>query len=180
MSKLNFLLDQDGVLTDFLSGAIKALNRDFNKNITLEQYAREFGQWGTYDYYGITMYEFWKSIDNTPNFWLNLKPTPWCFKLYEYLFSLGEVTILTAPNTDPNCVVQKLQWLKLHLDLDSSSVMLGSRKYLMAGNGILIDDYSKNTDAFTAAGGKSILIPSSWNTNNLTFDDILKVIQEQL
>lgn len=170
------LLDMDGVLVDFLSDTIRLLNKAYNKNVTLEQYASEFGQWGTYDYYGISVAEFWKPINEDPTFWLDLKPMPWFKKLYLALSVLGEVTIVTAPSNDPECAKQKLIWLDKHLGINPSSVFLGHRKYLMAGNGILIDDYHKNVDAFKAAGGDAILIPSTWNTNNLTFEQIWNVI----
>lgn len=174
--RTQILLDMDGVLVDFLSGAIEVLNRDFSKTITVEQYAEKFGQWGTYDYYGITVAEFWNSIHKTPDFWYNLKPMPWCNKLYSTLSEMGEVTIVTTPSEDPSCSMQKLQWLDEHLDIRPNEVLLGARKHLLAGNGILIDDYFKNCDAFRSAGGQAILIPSNWNTNGLTFERIKNTI----
>lgn len=176
MKKQQILLDMDGVLVDFLSGALKALNRDFGRDITIEEYAEKFGQWGTYDYYGITIKEFWNSIHTTPDFWMNLEPLPWYKELYALLSEMGEVTILTTPSLDPACAMQKLQWLRYYLDIDSDAVFMGSRKYLMAGNGILIDDYFKNVDAFRSAGGEAILVPSNWNTNGLTFERIKNTI----
>jgi 5'(3')-deoxyribonucleotidase len=176
MRKTQILLDMDGVLVDFLSGALKSLNRDFNKTVTIEQYAKEFAQWGIYDYYGITIKEFWQSIENTPNFWINLDPMPWCGQLYSMLSEIGDVTIVTSPSEDTDCVRQKLVWLRHHLGVKPDSVFLGSRKYLMAGNGILIDDYFKNCDSFRNAGGQAVLVPSNWNTNNLTWDKIWNTI----
>jgi 5'(3')-deoxyribonucleotidase len=170
------LLDMDGVLVDFLSGALEALNRDFNKKITIEQYADKFAQWATYDYYGITQEEFWDSIHRTPNFWYNLKPMPWYDELYSMLSEIGDVTILTTPSLDPSCASQKLLWLDNYMNIKSDAVFLGSRKYLMAGNGILIDDYQKNVEKFKSAGGDAILIPSNWNTNGLTFERIKNTI----
>lgn len=46
----------------------------------------------------------------------------------------------------------------------------------MAGNGILIDDYHKNVEAFKDAGGEAILIPSNWNAVGVTFDMIKNTI----
>lgn len=62
------------------------------------------------------------------------------------------------------------------MNIGSDKVFLGSRKYLMAGNGILIDDYYKNVENFKSAGGEAILIPSTWNTNGLTFERIKNTI----
>ena len=180
MKKQQILLDMDGVLVDFLSGAIECLNRDYNRNITIEQYAAEFSQWGTYDYYGISVKEFWDSIDSTPDFWYNLKPMPWCGQLYDELNKGGEITVITSPSLDPSCAMQKLQWLDRYLNIKSDAVFIGSRKYLMAGNGILIDDYNKNVEKFKEAGGEAILVPSNWNTNNLTFEIILNAILNRI
>lgn len=180
IKKLNILCDLDGVLVDFLSGAICELNKAYNRNVTLERYSKEFGQWGTYDYYGITVGEFWQPINDCPNFWLNLEPFPWTTKLFTALSALGEVTIVTAPSNDPECSKQKLMWLDKHLGVKSSAVFLGHRKYLMAGNGILIDDYHKNVDAFKEAGGQAILIPSTWNKFDVTFEEIWEIISKQI
>jgi 5'(3')-deoxyribonucleotidase len=174
--KQQILLDMDGVLVDFLSGALECLNRDFNRNVTIEEYADKFGLWGTYDYYGITTKEFWDSIHSTPDFWYNLKPMPWYKELYNFLSELGDVTIITTPSLDPSCAMQKLQWLDNYMGIKSDAVLLGSRKYLLAGNGILIDDYQVNVEKFKSAGGEAILIPSNWNTNGLTFERIKNTI----
>jgi len=176
MEKTRILLDMDGVLVDFLSGALIALNRDFNRNVTIEEYAAKFGLWETYDYYNISTREFWESIHSTPDFWYNLKPMPWYKELYEELSKLGEVTIVTTPSADPTCAMQKLQWLDNYMNIKSDAVFLGSRKYLFAGNGILIDDYYNNVNKFRAAGGEAVLIPANWNTNGLTYKRVINTI----
>ena len=180
MKRKQILLDQDGVLADFLSGAIKVLNRAYGRDITLEQYSKEFGKWGTYDYYGITVEQFWKPIDDEHNFWMDLPPMPWATKLYTALAAVGDVTIVTMPGADPDCGRQKLQWLDYHLGIKHTEVFLGARKYLMAGNGILIDDYYKNVDAFKENGGQAILIPSTWNKFDTSFEEIWDIISKQL
>ena len=180
VKKINILLDMDGVLSDFVSSALIALNKEFNKELTLDDYA-EFGQWGMWIPYNTTPTEFWRVINSTPDLFLNLKPIPWYKELYDYLSTFGEVTILTAPSlTDPTCIEQKLKWLKKYLNLDSNSVMAGNRKHLLAGNGILVDDYSKNVEDFIAAGGEAILIPSTWNTPGLTFEQVKAVLDNVL
>jgi 5'(3')-deoxyribonucleotidase len=179
VEKKKILLDMDGVLSDFLSGAIKVLNKKFNKTITLEQYVKEFGCWETYDYFGITPKEFWDAIGEEEHFWLNLKPIPWAKDLYKALDQIGEVTIVTSPSLDPQCIVEKYQWLSKYLGVGTDKVFMGTRKYLLAGNGILIDDYFKNVESFKEAGGKAILVPSVWNTSNLTFELVVDTINTQ-
>lgn len=167
----------DGVLVDFLSGALDAVNKEFNRDVTLEQYALEFGKWETYDYFGISKEEFWNAIELVPNFWINLKPFPWYKELYDRLSVIGEVTIVTSPSTDPECAKEKLIWLRKYLGISSDKVFIGGRKYLFTGNGILIDDYHANINSFTRLGGEAILVPSVWNTPGLTFDMVWNQIE---
>jgi len=117
----------------------------------------------------------WEAIEETPDFWLDLDRLPWAVELFDYVNTLGDVTIVTSPSLDPDCARQKLEWIKF-FDVKSNNVFIGSKKYLMAGNGILIDDWSVNCDKFTDNGGHAINIPSNWNTNNLEWCDIKKVI----
>ena len=49
-------------------------------------------------------------------------------------------------------------------------------KYLMAGNGILIDDWMENVVKFRSVGGEAILLPSNWNALDLNFADIKTII----
>lgn len=176
MKRQQILLDMDGVLVDFLSGAINVLNKEFNKAYTLEEYVNKFGLWETYDFYGISKKQFWDAIGSEDNFWLNLKPIPWYKELYSMLSEIGDVTILTTPSLDPSCAMQKLQWLDKYMNIKSDSVLMGSRKYLLAKNGILIDDYYKNVNDFRSFGGEAILVPSVWNTNGLTFERVKNTI----
>ena len=176
MKKQQILLDMDGVLSDFFSGALSVLNGDYNRKVTPKEYATKFGKWEIYDYYGISVEEFWNSINDTYGFWLNLQPLPWAEKLYKDLSDIGDVTIVTSPTEDPYCAKEKLQWLNAQLRVEAKNVFIGSRKYLMAGNGILIDDYKKNVDDFKACGGEAILVPSNWNTVELGYEQVLNAI----
>jgi 5'(3')-deoxyribonucleotidase len=175
----NILLDMDEVLVDFFSGALDALNNRFAKHVTTEDFVKDNGGWDMAKYYGISNAQFWVTIENTPNFWLNLKPQPWYKELYDRLSKDHRVTVLTSPSQDPDCAKQKLQWLKNYLSINSDQVMIGSRKELLAGNGILIDDYPVNVNKFTDAGGMAILVPATWNTPNLTFDKVWSAIAIQ-
>jgi len=178
-SKYHFLLDMDGVLSDFISGAITLLNRELNRNITLEEYIKT-GGWDIAKVYGISTSQFWSHIDNEKNFWLNLEPFPWIKELLEFLRELGEVTIVTSPSQDYSCASQKLEWLDRYLKIKSYDVFLGSKKHLMSGNGILIDDYSKNTEKFKLHGGQAILVPSNWNDPDLSFEKVKQTILNNL
>jgi 5'(3')-deoxyribonucleotidase len=170
------LLDMDGVLADFTKAALRAMNKIYGKTTTIQQYAVEFGKWGINDFYGVPMSKMWEAVDNTPGFWLDIEPIEWYQKLYDALSEIGQVTILTQPGEDPECSKQKLQWLDLYMGIKSDAVFMGARKYLMAGNGILIDDYVENINKFRTAGGTAVLIPSTWNDPDITFDKVWKAI----
>jgi 5'(3')-deoxyribonucleotidase len=180
MKRQQILLDMDGVLSDFASGTLSVLNREYHRDVPIEEYATKFGKYEMSEYYGISISDFWKAIENTYHFWLGLNPLPWAVQLYEELSKIGEVTIITSPSEDPNCAKEKLQWLKLHLGIKPKSAFIGSRKHLMAGNGILIDDSIMNVQAFRENGGEAILVPSNWNTVDLTYEKVLNVILDRL
>ena len=176
----NFLLDMDGVLSDFTSGTLHLLNKELKRDISTEEYVDKHYGWSIQEAYNITDSEFWSFIEQEPLFWLDLRPFPWAKELVDFLRLMGDVTIVTSPSLDPDCVKQKLQWLRRHLNIESNDVFLGSKKYLMAGNGILIDDFPKNVEKFQYHGGKAILVPSNWNTNNLTFEEVKQTILNNL
>ena len=176
--KRHLLLDMDGVIVDFLAGAMEMLNVAYDKKYKPSEYVDLHGKFGINELYGVSEKEFWEVLAYDDRFWEHLKPTSYGLKLYFWLARIAPITILTAPNLDPDCPRQKLVWLKKHLCLDINFVMMGSRKYLLAGNGILIDDNSKNCDDFIAAGGEAILVPSEWNTKGVNFKMVVGVIQQ--
>lgn len=167
----------DGVLSDFTSGALDALNKKYNKRHTIVSYAADYGKWDIASLYGITDKELWSVIKQTEGFWMSLKPLPWFRELYAALAERGEVTILTTPSWDPDCAKQKLQWLKMYLGVNSEAVMMGARKELLAGNGLLIDDSEANFKRFIIAGGDAVLVPSNWNTIEISFLDVWNEIE---
>lgn len=170
----------DGVIADFTSSAITALNKEYNRSITLEEYA-DFGGWNMWEPYNCTEDDFWRVINSHENLYAEIKAYPWVKELYSKLYELGEITIVTAPSFHGfNCASQKLYWLKEHLGIDAGQVFIGYRKRLLAGNGILIDDNANNVNDFIANGGQAILVPATWNTNGLTFEMVWDVIQKGL
>lgn len=177
---MEILLDMDGVLSDFLSSALRIHNEKYRKEKSVEDYVREYGRSGINEYYGISIEEFWKTIEGDPIFWKNLDPFPWAVELYERLLAWGNVTIVTSPSNDFECAKQKQIWAYSLFGIKPSEMFVGSRKRLLAGNGILIDDYEKNVVSFRKNGGNAILVPSNWNTPSLTFDKVWTVIEEEL
>jgi 5'(3')-deoxyribonucleotidase len=180
------LLDQDGVLADFCSKALERLNMVYGKKYTISDLV-EFGQFDMEKLYKISVTDFWKALEDAnrfhdfkkDEFWCFIRPFPWARQLITELRKIAPVIICSAPNKNPQCVAQKLEWLKQYLNIESPDVAFVKKKYLLAKRGnVLIDDYKVNTDKFFAHGGSSILIPSNWNTEDLSFDKVWKVIED--
>ncbi|MBV6513810.1 MAG: hypothetical protein FMNOHCHN_03366 [Ignavibacteriaceae bacterium] len=175
----NILLDMDGVLADFFSDSLLRLNKKFRSKespITIEEYL-ESPSFDMAQKFGISAGEFWTTIESDQYFWRNMTPFSWAKQLYEFLQRFAPVTICSSPSLNPRCIPDKLEWISKHLNIKSDQCMFGGRKHLMAKpNALLIDDYPKNVDKFIEAGGNAVLVPSSWNTKNLTFNDVLEKI----
>ena len=152
--KARIYCDMDGVLCDFAKGVEKVIG----KSIT---------QWS----YG-SKSEKWDKIKATPKFWHTL---PWengGKELWSFI-KKHQPHILSAyveESFDPNCIPGKSHWARTKLGVAPGRTNLVKRvqkqNYAkVAGQpAILIDDYKKNTDQFTAKGGIGIHHTSTSNT----------------
>ena len=170
----------DGVLCDFFGGALDICNKLTGENYTKEEYVDQYGKWGINDFYNIPIDEMWKAIENDKTFWHCLDPISYAQELYSLLSDYGNITIVTSPSMCRESATHKLAWLALYFSISPKDVFIGSKKHLMAGNGILIDDWKENCDSFNKNGGFSILVPSEWNTKNLTLDMVWEPISKSL
>jgi 5'(3')-deoxyribonucleotidase len=160
MNKPIIYLDLDGVLVDFVSGALKTLGVT-NYKIPPNGYKIE-----SWKGVGVSTKEFWKAIDATnEHFWADLEKYPWSDKLVRLCESYGSVFILTSPSRNPYCLAGKMMWLKKHYPRLTRSVIMTPHKYLCAApNRILIDDNDDKINKFIEYGGTGILFPQMWNT----------------
>ncbi len=130
--------DLDGVLADF--------NRAF-KEIT--------GR----DPDDVSKKTLWKTVLETPNYWLNLKLMPDAKKLIRFL-KKHPFTILTGiPQLGhTKAVTEKRQWVTKHLGADIPVICCYSadKKHLCKPNDILIDDFDRNIQEWETAGGITI------------------------
>lgn len=152
---MKYLLDCDGVLCDFVSGALAAHGRSHDGHDSVRS-------WNFFESWGISALEFYDKIAGY-DFWFNLKPYDWAALLVDEI-GFDNFVISTAPTMDPTCVEAKLDWLFHHFKIPMSNVMIGSRKELMAKSGlVLIDDSPKNVEKFREHGGNALLFPQPWN-----------------
>lgn len=178
----NILVDLDGVLADVFTAAHDLCEIEVGYSMSYDTYRETHGKYDIAHYFGLTQEALWKLIDDDTYFWEYLRPFDHTKGLWSELSSLGiPLTISTAPSRDPSCAEQKLKWVCRELGVFSDSVMIGSRKYLMAKPDVLlIDDYPKNVDTFIQNGGQAVCVPSNWNTKNLRLDTVLNPIKEYL
>jgi len=120
MKKKIVYVDMDGVLADFVGGAI------------------DLGLFGTEAYFDT-------AINGTEDFFLDLKPLPGAIEAYHTLTEKYDVYILsTAPWGIPNAWCDKLHWVNKHLpEVSKKRLILSHNKHLNAGD-YLIDDRLKN------------------------------------
>lgn len=176
----NILLDMDGVVADFTSEAIARCNLALRRDHTIHEYATTFGRFEIAKFYGISKGQFWSIVD-APGLFENLQPFPWALELFDWLNGIASVTFSTTPSLNPDSARQKAVWLQRHLALNNTNLMVGGRKHLMARpNTLLVDDYALNVLSFSAAGGAAVLVPSNWNTPDLTYEKVTSAIESAL
>lgn len=180
----NLYLDLDGVLASFFEASLHKLNKKYRKDnpITISEYV-DYGKFDMAALFGITNAEFWQCVEGGDQyFWDGLSMFPWSKDLYDFLNLFAPVTILSSPSDGSNCVWGKVQWLKKKIDsnISTGDCVFTKKKYLLANSeSLLIDDLQKNCDEFIAAGGKAVCVPSTWNTKDLSYNDILeRIIKE--
>lgn len=109
----------------------------------------------------------WERINSHPSFFLDLPPCPGALDFFREV-EHRQPTILTAcPKTNyAHVAVQKRAWVRQHLSRTCLvlPVLGGKHKplFMHQPGDVLIDDYSRNTAAWEAAGGIAIL-HRSWD-----------------
>lgn len=173
--------DCDGVLAKFTTSVIKQLNDETGMNVTIDDVV-DHSEWGLEKMWNMTQEEWWGKIEKNPNFWLELEPFPWAEMLYNKLLDhADEVIILTSPSKSENCIPHKIQWLEENIGVSRHNIIAAKKKYLFARNdALLIDDAPHNIDPFVENGGVGVLLPSDWNTRNLSFGVVWEKIEDTL
>lgn len=153
-------LDMDGVLVDFIGGALKAHG--------VKEFKHEPGEWAIHKTMGLTEARFWEKIDADPLFWEELEPTRECYEivaLAEEWVGPANVHLLTAPSRHPSCIPGKLAWVRLHLpDYHDRVIPTRHKRLLARTDRLLIDDSDANCTQFREKGGWAVLVPRVWNS----------------
>lgn len=175
------LMDVDGCLASFCDAVIKQLNSVTGYNVTIDDIIEQCN-WDLEKLWDMDQKTWWNAIDQNPYFWLEIEPFEWAREMYWRLHDYAdEVGVSTAPPMNEWAVAHKCSWIKNHIGVKQSDIMVGKKKYWMAGpDTLLIDDAPHNVEAFQKRGGKTILVPSDWNTKDLNFDMVWRVIEDGL
>lgn len=175
----HIFLDMDGVLTDFVSAALRVHGRPD----ALERWPA--GERDVPKMLNLSRTQFWNVIDaQGAGFWESLEPFPWFSELIALAREFAPVTILTAPSLAPHCLEGKVKWLHAHFPKDKGRLftdyLIGSHKHLLARPGrVLIDDAESQVEAFRASDGSAILFPQIWNAN-FAIEDRLAYVRDEL
>lgn len=169
--------DLDGVLVDFDRGFLELPEN--TEKLTPKEYERKNGK-----------NSIWPMIDKLgEDFWTNLQWTKDGRELWDYLKRFDPI-ILSAPSLHPGCLTGKTKWVKNNLGIDQDAVrdpkdfteetrfILANHKHdyvepaktLLNREPVLIDDFIKKLEKWSAAGGIGIL------HNDAT--DTIRVVEE--
>lgn len=161
---LQVLLDMDGVLVDFVSGALKL--HGVGGSIE-EVYANNLGSWSLPEILDIDSSDFFSPMEYA--FWANLDWMPdggSILKMVEDRFGQKNITLWTSPTHNKGCRAGKLSWVERHLPkYYRNNIIIHGKKWLAANpTNLLIDDADSNHTAFLQKQGKSVLVSRIWNS----------------
>lgn len=155
----SIFLDLDGVLSDWVSSALRVFNlthddvspddlRELHRVVTNGD---EDAMWAEIDKHG-------------EEFWSGLSLYDWSLELWETCRSVAPTCILTKPSRSPYSASGKVRWITQHFK--TRSFLIGPPKHFCARPGaLLVDDYEKNCLRFKDAGGEAIVFPQPYNMN---------------
>lgn len=158
------LLDLDGVIVDFVSGACNLHKRENPYN--------NKENWGKYyleELFQIQLDDFWKGMEY--DFWLSLDfmhDAKEILEVIETYIPRKNICLLSSPSKNRTAIAGKIAWIEHHLPAYRRRFLIGPQKEFCANpRHILIDDFDKNVTKFAEAGGQSLLIPRPWNSRYL-------------
>jgi hypothetical protein len=168
---MRILLDLDGVIVDFITGAFEAHGIT---NVKQE----DIVHWDLEALIGIETGDFWAKFDE--DFWAGLKMYDWVEELL-YLLEKWDVCLLTSPGWTG--AGGKQRWIRENLPwfFKNNRYLIGPGKEFCASKDtVLIDDYDANCKKFRNAGGHSIVFPQPWNTAANLIYQRLEYVTEKL
>jgi 5'(3')-deoxyribonucleotidase len=174
--KTKVFIDMDGVLVDFISGALEVFSVPYNSKTdfmlsidTWEDLPRALGVSDQvfYSVMGKLSYEFWLTL-------APLRDTDKlnCGNIVRRLTNSNKVeTYILTTAVSANSAKGKIMWVEAHLPHLADKVITAKTKAAVSGQGkVLIDDRPRNIEEWEAAGGRGILYPQDYNTDHTSLD----------
>ena len=172
-------LDMDGVVVDFMRGLAGAFAMP-------DPYDRpeSFGKYNPLPLMGIPDNLGWAPCQHA-NFWEFLHWMPdgrEILALCEGFADPGEVYLCTRPcRGGDGAWAGKVRWVNKHLPRYSPRLIrMMPCKSLLAGSGVLVDDFDAAIDNFTACGGQAVLVPRPWNRGHALRDQAAERVKIEL
>lgn len=173
-------LDLDGVLVDFIGGALAALG-------VPDAARHELTHWNSMDEQaerhglcppGQGNAHVWSTIDDLgADFWAGLDTLPYGNVLLTHLLACNvDLCFVTAPSRHHDSAAGKVMWLKNNLSnevyrnkpLHRRFALCPTKHLLAAPTKLLVDDRDRNCRLFRKAGGQTVLWPQPWNSATYT------------
>lgn len=173
---MKVLVDVDGVLCNFVDGAIKL------HEVPSPFVGKDLGDglWPLYEHMGMLEDDFYEPMD--ADFWENLEKTPEADEIIELLcMHVGpeNVVLITSTCGTDGCIEGKMNWRDRHF-LDLPMIILSKtadsqqlKNFCAGANQILVDDNTQNVESFIANGGHAFLVPRIWNNDYGFADSVL-------
>lgn len=158
--------DLDGVLADFVSGALELRGKELSPSEVQWDFASQIGfAEDAAAFWSPLGFTFWESL-NTHEDGMQL------FSMIEAMCPKSVMSLLSSPCETHGCCDGKRAWVRRLFPDYAKKLFLGSDKSVHADErAILIDDHDKNCNAFTAAGGSAFLVPRPWNSKRGECED---------
>lgn len=145
---MRILLDSDGLLSDFVSGALRVVFEVTGKQFTPADW-NEFKFDRALKLTPIEGSTVKRIIASRKGFAASLQPFPGARQGVRRLRSLGDVACVTAPwETSPHWEAERTAWLALHFGIDE--VHHAADKSVYEGD-VFVDDRSKHVASWLAA-----------------------------
>lgn len=161
-------LDLDGVLVDFVTGALAFHGKSLPPSEVRWDFAEQVGFDGPDG-----PARFWNGFGR--QFWADLD---WTHEGRELLagvcklFGTPNVVLLSSPCATPGCRDGKADWVKAHCPELAPRLFLGAEKAVFAGpHAVLVDDRQKTVEEYVRRGGRAVLVPRPWNSRKALCDE---------
>lgn len=150
-------LDMDGVLADFVGGAMRHTGKTHLRH-------DDFCDYDIFPLLGTSADAFFRGIDE--EFWAELPRCPDFDRIVDYAFACGRtvgIASMPPPHRKAEALAGKRRWLARHLPQVSQIRFLDDKHTLASPGALLMDDLPRNVAKFRAHGGDAHLVPRPWN-----------------